>query len=907
MKTKDLLRKRFSAEAEKHYRVELFEERGFTRKRCECGKWFWTLDPDRDTCPDSPCQNYEFLGDPPTKRPFGYFEAWKEIEAFFVKEGHTSVGRYPVLCRWFPSLYFTAASIVAFYREEFGNVSFEMPANPLVIPQRCLRFVDIPNVGVTGRHYTGFVMVGQHAIDDGVEGYWKDRCVELDQRLMVEAFGVPEEKVVWVEDVWVGPNAFGPSLEYFVDGLEVGNAVFTEFVGTPEDFTRLENPVIDMGAGLNRFTWLSQGTASGYDAVFGDLTSKMKEMSGLEYDEDLFMRYSRRASSLDYAEVDVNRAKASIAEGLDLTVEELESGIRPFEAIYAIADHAGSLAFAIVDGGLPSNVGGGYNLRVILRRALSFIDEYEFPFTLGEITRLYAENMREMNPELLERMPEISRVLEVEEERYRAALKRAKAKVSSLLERRSTFETEELTQLYESEGITPELIEEAARRQGRQVSLPEDFYQRTTEGHMASEEKTEEKRIEGLEGLPQTVLGFYDDDHKLEFDARVLRILPDDLVVLDRTYFYPRAGGEEPDHGCIGKSTVVDVDMAKNIVVHRVDRVEFEEGDEVHCAIDPDRRRQLTVHHTATHIVNAAARQVLGEHIWQAGAHKDVDFARLDVTHYERIRDDELEEMERIANGIIQSEIPVHKGFMSRREAEERYGFRLYQGGAPPGDRIRVVEIEGVDVEACGGTHIDNTAECRLLAILRSERIQDGICRIEFVAGNAALEEFQEKRRLLSEATEVLRVEEGELPSAVERFFSEWKQRGKEIESLEESLSRVLSSKLESEEERLGGLSYISGCLDGMNPQILAKTAESLAEGDRVVVLLGPEAGGRTHIAVSVGPAGERRINAGELAGEIARSLGGGGGGSPALGRGAGTEGDPEEALSLARKLVAEA
>jgi len=909
LKTKELLRARFSADPRKHYMVDLFKERGYERRRCTCGKWFWTADPDRLSCPDSPCQNYDFLGNPPTKRRLGFYESWKTIEKFFVKEGHTSVKRYPVLCRWFPSLYFTAASIVAFYREELGNVSFEMPANPLIIPQRCLRFGDIPNVGVTGRHYTGFVMVGQHSIHDGKQGYWKDECVEYDQRLLVEAFGIPEEKIVWVEDVWVGPSAFGPSLEYFVDGLELGNAVFTEFLGTPDNFTRMKQPVIDMGAGLERFAWLSQGTPSGYEAVFGELTDWMKVQSGLKYDEGLFLSYSKLAGSVDSTEVpDMSKAKVDIAAKLGISASEMESLIRPFEAIYAVADHVGSLTFAIADGGLPSNVGGGYNLRVILRRALSFIDEFQFPFGLQAVAERYAETMKRMSPELLERMPEILRILEVEERRYEAALGRAKARVSSLISRTSHFGISELTRLYESEGITPELIEEAARREGKSISLPKDFYLQTTEKHMAGEEAPPEKQVLGLEGLPKTKLGFYEDDKKLEFTAKVLRIIPGNLVVLDRTYFYPRSGGEEPDGGLLGGARVLDIDKAKDIVVHKLESVPFSEGQRVKCIVDAQRRRQLTIHHTATHIINAAARKVLGEHIWQAGAHKDVDFARLDVTHYERIEPEELRKIEDLANEIIRREVPIQKVFMARRDAEAKFGFRLYQGGAPPGGLIRVVNIEGVDVEACGGTHLDNTRDVGVLAILGSERIQDGICRIEFVAGQAAFAKLREKRDLLAKASQVLRVEDEKLPAAVQRFFSEWKERGKAIERLEDLLSRVLASGLESKLQNLGEFQVMVEVVEGVGADVLMKIGQRLERQDRILILLGGgDKEGRAPVAVLSGDlAVSRGFNAGRAAREVARAMEGGGGGSEKIGRGAGKPDRLADGLAAARKVIGE-
>jgi len=904
---KDLLRERFSSKPERYYEVETFREKGYERKRCKCGRWFWTLDPERETCPDSTCQRYDFLGSPPTSGRLSYVDSWRTIEDFFVKNGHTSIERYPVLCRWFPSLYFTAASIVAFYRQEHGHVSFEMPANPLIIPQRCLRFVDIPNVGVTGRHYTGFVMIGQHSINDGKNGYWKDECVAYDQELLEGPLGIPEEKIVWMEDVWVGPSAFGASLEYYVDGLELGNAVFTEFLGSPDNYVRMKQPVIDMGAGLERFAWLSQGTPSGYEAVFGDLVKKMKAESGIDYDEDLFLSYSRLAGSMDYSEAaDISRVKADIARQLGLDVEQLEVAVRPFEAIYAIADHVGSLTYAIADGGLPSNVGGGYNLRVILRRALAFIDEFQFPFDLVDVSSWYAEQMYPMSPELKERLPEISRILEVEERRYRSALARARRRVSTLLRKRSSFDTDELTRLYESEGITPELIQEAARREGKKVELPTDFYSRTTGRHMKPQEEAEEKKITGIEDLPATELGFYQDDKKMEFEAKVLRILPGGLVVLDKTYFYPRSGGEEPDHGTMSGSRVVDVDKVSNIVIHKVENPSFREGDVVHCTIDWERRRQLTVHHTATHIVNAACREVLGQHIWQAGAFKDVDLARLDVTHYERIEPDQLRRIEELSNQIISRGIPVHKEFMQRGEAEAKFGFRLYQGGAPPGRVIRVVNIEGVDVEACGGTHLDTTREAGLLIILRSERIQDGICRLEFAAGDAALRRLREKRDLLSEACGILRVEEDKLPSTVRRFFEEWKRRGKQIERLRSSLSKLLAERLEERSWRFRSLEAITEIIDETDPEVVSAVAQGLCRDNRVVVLIARDrCEDRAYVATAAGSkAVSAGINAGEMARTVSKNLGGGGGGKPNIGRGAGRCLDCESALEAAREVI---
>jgi len=203
MDKKEILDK-FSQDPDKYFKVKLFEEQGFERKSCpKCDMHFWTIDSNRTHCPVDAEDTYSFIGNPPTQKRFDYTQAWKEVESFFVKNGHTSVNRYPVVCRWRDDLYFTIASIVDFQRVMGSQVVFEFPANPLVVPQTCLRFKDLENVGITGRHFSSFCMIGQHSIPNS-EGYWKDECVNLDYRLLTEQFGISKEDVVFAEDVWEG-------------------------------------------------------------------------------------------------------------------------------------------------------------------------------------------------------------------------------------------------------------------------------------------------------------------------------------------------------------------------------------------------------------------------------------------------------------------------------------------------------------------------------------------------------------------------------------------------------------------------------------------------------------------------------------------------------------------------------
>jgi alanyl-tRNA synthetase len=386
MTTKKELIQEFQKNPNRYWKVKLFDELGFKRKRCKnCGKFFWSLN-EQETCNDSTCKPFEFIGKPITKKPLSIFKTWKIIQKFFVDNGHIPLKRYPTVCRWYP-LYFTIAGIVNFYRiNEDGELDWEFPANPSILLQPSLRFNDIPNVGLNSKSFTCFGMIQQTSLYDGKNGYWKDKCIELDFDLLTKVFKIKPEEINFIEDAWVGHGAFGSCLEYHVQGIELGNAVFTEFAGTPENFREMKEKIIDMGAGWERFAWITQGTKTCYDSAFGPVLKKMKKICNISFDEKLFSSYARISGKVNLDEYsDLRVALAKIAEQLGISVEDLEKNIRPLQALYSVADHARALVFAIADGGLPSNVAGGYNLRVILRRALSFIDKFNWSLRIEDV------------------------------------------------------------------------------------------------------------------------------------------------------------------------------------------------------------------------------------------------------------------------------------------------------------------------------------------------------------------------------------------------------------------------------------------------------------------------------------------------------------------------------------------
>ncbi len=778
--TKEKLRTEFGKDWEKYYKTEFLVNLGFIRKICpKCGKGFWTMDVERKHCPDQPCQFYEFLGNPPTTKRFDYIQSWKVIEDFFKKNDHASIRRYPIVCRWRPDLFFTIASIIDFQRLGKNGVSFQFPENPLIVPQFCLRFNDIPNVGITGRHYSCFCMVGQHSLYDGSQGYWKDKCIELDFKLLAGPFGIKPEEIIFVEDLWVGPGAFGPSLEYFVRGLEIGNAVFTQFKSTDSGMTEMKEKVIDMGAGLERFAWITQGTPTSYDITFEPILRYLRKQTGIKYDIEFFLKYSKLAGSLNLDEVkNINKVREETAKQLGVTVELLNEKIKPLEALYAISDHTMGLTFAIADGLLPSNVGGGYNLRVILRRALSFIDDFRWDIDLIDVCDLHAKHLNPICPELSENLNEIQKVLDVEKKRFHNTKLRTQRIVEIITQKGEIIDEEKLIKLYDSEGITPELVQDYVP----DLRIPADFYAKVTEKHMSESKITIQESID-VSSLPPTELLVYEDPKRMEFQAKALKMINDKYVVLDKTYFYPEGGGQKSDVGFIDNTPVSDVQKIGDVVVHRIIG-NVQEGKVVNCDINQYRRDILRKHHTGTHIVNVAARQVLGNHVWQHGAEKTSEKARLDITHYENLTEDEVEKIENTANDIIRKNLSVKIELLPRNEAEKLYGFRIYQGGVVPAEKLRIVSIGSIDHEACGGTHCEKTGEVELITILKTSRIQDGIDRIEFTAGPVAVNYLKEGEKLLKETSQLLKVSEDKTPEAVKELFESWKTKRKELKKL---------------------------------------------------------------------------------------------------------------------------
>ncbi len=883
MNKEEILAK-FSSEPDRYYKVKLFAEQGFARRSCSvCKRFFWTLDSDRSACPDHSDDTYSFIGNPPTSKRFDYTEAWKQVESFFVKNGHTSISRYPVVCRWRDDLYFTIASIVDFQRVMGSKVVFEFPANPLVVPQTCLRFKDIENVGVTGRHFSSFCMIGQHSIPNS-KGYWKDECVDLDFRLLTDAFGINKNEVIFVEDVWAGGGSFGSSLEYYVRGLELGNAVFTEFQGELGKHTVLDQKIIDMGAGLERFAWITMGTPTAYDCCFGPITRNLFSKSGIDADSKILTSYFTEIAKSLVKYQDLSHVRKAAVKASGLSEENLNKIITPLEGIYMIADHLRTLIFAISDGALPSNVGGGYNLRIILRRIMATMDRLGLRLDLNELIDYHVDYLKKTYPELEQYREEVKTIIGIEVGRYHESKSRMEKIAQNLKSQKKTLSVDDMIRLYESDGITPDYLKEY-----QAISeIPDSFYSKLSELHQSDKKKDTEEF--DLQGIADTDLLFYKDD-PMKFDAKVIKVLKNKFVVLDRTSFYARGGGQEPDHGTINGVDVVDVTKHGSVVLHEISGTAPKEGAAVSCQVDQSRRQRITKHHTSTHVVNSSARNVLGSWVWQHSAFKEKDYGRIDITHHSSLSDEEIHKIESFANGIIQKNLPVTIKEYERGEAERSFGFRIYQGGVVPVKSVRIVRIEDFDVEACGGTHVKRTGELGLIKITKSERIQDGVVRLEFVSGEAAIEYVQKQYIDISSIIRALGSNREKLLKSFEHAMTDSDAAKKKHKQLIKRTNTIVAKHAIESAKSFGPVKFYSIIDEELDEEFhIAVGEEAIRQDPSVIYCALIVKGSGIRIIVFAGDQASNVFKAGDLIRELAAKLGGSGGGDSRFGQGGGKD-----------------
>lgn len=770
---KKLARPEFAANPDKFYPTKTLKKLGFERNQCpKCQNYYWRSDPSRDTCGDSQCdEKYSFIGagrgigSGPDGKKITYGEAWKTFERSLTsaRVPCTSIKRYPVVARWRDDVDFVQAGIYCF-QPYCVTGELEPPANPLICPQFCMRFNDLDNIGITGRHYSGFIMLGIQVFNKPNDfKFWADECVEFNYRWLTEELKIDPKEITFIEDVWAGGGNLGPSIEYFVSGLEVGNMVFMQYKTFPDGSREpLQVQVIDVGIGLERIPWLVNGSATSYLDVFPSAFKYFQEKTDLKLDDAVWERFGPLSCLLNADESDdMDKTWQSIADKIGQPVKEVRTSIEPVRDAYVILDHLRTCMMAIQDGALPANTGGGSNIRNVLRRAFALLHKHNWFEKIGipgilEICKLHQKDLAPIYGEfppyssfavILQREYNLYCTHDVEVMKHvRNIIKKAGPAGPTL---------DDWIKCVTTYGVPEDVLAKECGRHapGNLWSEIDNRQQQTMKMAAAV--------LYDTAHLKPTV-SLYEDDHNprgLQFtDSTVVEVFqsqtdknkPWNIVVLDKSAFYPTSGGQDHDTGFLtidgNEYSVTDVIRVGPCVLHTIypplPSREAGMGKKVSGTVDAARRDQLRAHHTATHLVFATCRKVLGPHIWQNGARKKVTEAHLDVTHYSSVTHDQILAIEQEVNRLVRAGKKITKNTQPKDVAEQKYGFTLYQGGVVPGNSLRIVDIADTDTEACCGTHCDSTSEVGIIKIIGARRVTDGVVRFTYVAGEAALNQM---------------------------------------------------------------------------------------------------------------------------------------------------------------------
>ena len=803
---KKKFRPEFQKNFEKYYPVNFFKKINFVRNKCEeCSNFFWNINPARKICGDSNCVGtYTFINKPSYLKKednskFSLGDAWKTFEDSFTNARIpcTKIDRYPVVARWRNDVDYVQAGIYCF---QPYCVTGEMapPANPLICPQFCVRFNDLDNIGLTGRHYSGFVMIGIQVFNyPGEYKFFKEECVEFNYNWLTQGLKIPVEEICFSEDIWAGGGNMGPCVEYFVHGMEVGNMVFMQYKTFHDgSLEELKTKVIDTGIGLERVAWLLNGDSTSYLSTFKHGVEFLTKKLNVELDNEIWSKLGPYSTMLDVDECeDLDGTWQKISDLIKMEKKDIVKAIEPMRDIFIILDHTRSAFFLIRDGSLPSNVGGGFNLRNILRRTFAIMSKNKWWDILGfegymEIFEYQKKDIQSLYGDF-EKYTSFRDIIELEFNRWKSTDTLQQKKLKKLLKKKKgKLVLDDWFTAVTAWGIPPDTIFELSK-----IPIPDNLYLYIDEQRQKVG-KAPEQVLYDTSHLKDTVCLYYDHlksqnplKNDFEFSGKIISIFSNllqdqkrNIVILDQTCFYPTSGGQSNDMGqlIIGEKTynVVNVEKVGGCILHILDSEISDDllNSTVKGIIDEKRRIQLRSHHTSAHIIFAAAREVLGPHVWQQGAKKTIKQAHLDITHYTSLSNDQELLIQEAANRIVMKSVKINKTLEKKSDAEKEHGFRLYQGGVVPGNELRVVHIEGVDVEACCGTHCDNTSEVGWIKVLTTKRIADGIVRIYFVAGERTLGKLRAETEILNDLTDMWSIPQDQIMITANRIFKDYKK-----------------------------------------------------------------------------------------------------------------------------------
>jgi alanyl-tRNA synthetase len=851
---------------------------------------------------------------------------------FFERKGHTRVKSAPLVPEGDPSLLFVNAGMVPFKNVFLGRE--RKPYTRAVSCQKCLRVSgkhnDLEQVGYTSRHHTFFEMLGNFSFGD----YFKEEAIEFAWEFVTEVLKIPREKLyvsvyredeeafrIWreriglpEERIWrmgeednfwqmgdTGPC--GPSSEIYVDRgqgysgeeryLEIWNLVFMQYNRDEGgNLSPLPRPNIDTGMGLERIASVIQGTRTNFEIdILRPLLEFGEEVSGRAYGEEF--------------ETDV--------------------------ALRVIADHLRALTFAISDGVLPSNEGRGYVIRRILRRALRFGYKLgiEEPFLYRGVD-LVVDIMKDPYPELDVSREFVKGVVKSEEERFIRTLREGMRAVEEMISRakeegRDYLEGEEVFKAYDTYGFPIDLLEDLAREKGLRLDM-EGFREEMERQRERARKHfhVETKGVKGVHrhlrdiGKTSVFLGYDLLDLETEIVALVRgeEVVPEVKegeeaeLILKETPFYPEGGGQVGDTGFIetdkGLFRVEDTQRPlEDLIVHRgrVLKGTLRVGDRVFARVDRERREDIMRNHTATHLLHAALRSLLGEHVRQAGSLVADRYLRFDFTHYEALSEDQIREIEDLVNSKIRENIPVEVEETDYQSAIRSGAVAIFE--EKYGERVRVVSAGDFSRELCGGTHVSRTGDIGYFRIVSESSVGAGVRRIVAKTGRWAVMDAQEDRSVVLELSRILQVKREELAKRVEELREEVRRREKEIERLRGEILKLQMEKVVKEEE-INGYRFSWGVFRNVPAEDLRNIADTIRHrSDREVVFLVSDTGRKVITVIGVSKSISDQVRANDLIKKVGKVLGGGGGGRPDLAQGGGSSAEGvEEAVKILRNYL---
>ena len=880
-------------------------------------------------------------------------EIRKTFLDFFKEKGHTNVDSAPVIPLGDPTLLFTNAGM-----NQFKNVFVGLEKRPYTRAASCQKCIraggkhnDLDNVGKTPRHHTFFEMLGNFSFGD----YFKEEAIDFAYELLIDKFNIPKEHLwisvyekddeaakIWEkyfptdrivklgkkDNFWemgeTGPC--GPCTEIHIDMrslfgdrcpqnlsfddeqcLELWNLVFMQF-NRAEDgsLEPLPKPSVDTGAGLERITSIIQKKHSNYETdLFTPLIDKVTELSSVAY------------TPLEcYGEKPMSN-------------EEMEAGM-PHRVI---ADHIRTLAFAIADGAVPSNEGRGYVLRRILRRAARYGRSIGInkPF-LTKLLPVLSEILGKNYPQLIERQNYLKDMIQAEEERFVSTLATGIELFNNIIEKSSSdkklISGDEAFKLYDTYGFPLDITVDMARENGWSVDIGgfntalQIQRERAKSARSVAGPKLSKVYSELYEQFGDTIfLGYA----QMRADSIILSMLNFDgepceelkegeegWIIVDQTPFYGESGGQVGDSGKMfsdnGDAKVINVQRpVHNLFSHlvKINKGIFRSLDVVILETAEDERQATMRHHTAAHLFHAALRQVVGKHATQAGSAVNHNRMRFDFQHHTALVSGEIEQIERIVNKIIISDLPVEITEMSLEEAQKTGATMLFD--EKYGDRVRVVKIGDYSCELCGGTHAPTTGCIGSFRIVSESAVAAGIRRVEAVCGMEAFEEMLRSRRIVYEAARILNVKEDDIPNRIEKFIAENKTISKKLkEAKSGNIGDYISNAL-ANLKKINDTNIIIANVGEIDSHTLRNIADGIrAKLDSYIIVLGAVNEGKCLFVAQISKDNIKNgLHAGNIIKHVAKIAGGGGGGKPEMAQAGGKNPDKlNEALGIVDKLL---